>query len=103
MRFAAMASAALRYGICPLGRVLLVAIQTPDFCFVFPSAGVYGLRLLGMAQDTLRIGQRRDLGGSRLDSAGCLRARGRGPNACPLFTSKNANDGDHANDTNDDT
>jgi len=36
-----------------------MAILTPDLGLVFGSPGLYGCRLLGVAKDTLRIGERR--------------------------------------------
>jgi len=57
MRRPAMAHATLRDSPRPLGRVLLVTVQTAHLSLVFPSTGFYGLRLLGVAQDTLGIRQ----------------------------------------------
>jgi hypothetical protein len=72
MGFPAVTHAALRYGVCPLRRVLLVAIQTAHLGLVLTSVLSYGLSLLGMADLTLSIRQ----GRGRLHSAFCLRTCG---------------------------
>jgi hypothetical protein len=50
-----VAHAALRYGICPLWRMLYMAVHTAHLGFVFLSARSYGFGLLGVTMDTLRV------------------------------------------------
>ena len=57
MGLPAMAHAAFRDGVCALGRMLPVTVQTANLGFVFCSAVSDGFNLLGMADHTLSIGQ----------------------------------------------
>lgn len=97
MGLPAVADTALRYGACTLGWMLLMTVQTANLGPVFLSAGCYGLRLLGVAYYTVRIGQSRDIR-LCLNLLGCC---GRRPNASGLLTSKDANQSDYAKNAND--
>jgi hypothetical protein len=97
-----MAHATLWDSPCPLRRVLLVTVQTAYLCFVFRSAGCYCLRLLGVAQDTLGVGQSWDCRGSCLIRSWCWDCS-RGSDLPPLLTGKSADQSDHTDDTDENT
>jgi len=61
MGLVAMAQATLWNSTCPQGGVFQVAALAADLGLVLASLRVYSCRLLGVAMDTMRIGQRRHL------------------------------------------
>lgn len=101
MGLPAMTHAALWDGSRTFRRVFRMAVLAADLCLVFGASFRYGLWLHRVAHRAVGIGHLR----SRYLHLNLrlLGRCGRGPKACPLFTTKGANQSDHSSNTNDNT